>query len=258
MTPRNFLVRGLIAGFVAGLFAFGFGYFVAETQLEAAIALEQAGSAAAPAAVEAPAHDHADGDVAVSRQNQSTWGLATGLLTVGTAVGGVIGLLSAFAVGRLGRLRPSQSTALITLIGFISFALVPFLKYPSTPPAVGNENTIGQRTLDFFIMQGISVVAAVACVLLARVLLENLSVYRTLLVAGGTYLVVVVVAGALMPTVNELGTFPADILWYFRRDSIATLAIMWGVIGVVLCGLVGKLHEKEALAAARKDLAASL
>ena len=283
MTPRNFLVRGLAAGFIAGLFAFAFGYFVAETQVGAAIAVEEAGAAAAPAA-EAPAHDHPseasspssvatslttiastlprhgdeDHGTQVSRQNQSTWGLATGLLTVGTAIGGVIGLLSAFVVGRLGRLRPSQSTALVTLIGFISFALVPFLKYPSAPPAVGDEGTIGQRTLDFFVMQGISVVAAVACVLLARLLLKSLNVYRTALVAGGTYLVVVVVAGALMPTVNELGDFPADILWYFRRDSIATLAILWGVIGIVLAGMIGRLHEREALTAARKNLAASL
>ena len=27
-----------------------------------------------------------------------------------------------------------------------------------------------------------------------------------------------------MPTVNEVGDFPADTLWYFRRASLFTLA----------------------------------
>jgi len=267
MTPRNFLVRGLLAGFIAGLFAFTFGHFVGEVQVDAAIAVEE--SAAAPVTDESVPHEHDDDAVAghshgdeggteVSRQNQSTWGLATGLLTVGTAIGGAVGLASAFAVGRFGRMRPSQSTAMIALIGFISFALVPFIKYPATPPAVGDGDTIGQRTVDFFAMQGISVLAAVGFVLLAHRLLANLGVYRTLLVAGGGYLGVVIIAGLLLPTVNEVGAFPADILWYFRRDSIATLAIMWGVIGVVLSGLIGRLYERETLVAARKTLAASL
>ena len=224
MTARNFLVRGLIAGFIAGIFAFSYGHFIGERQVDAAIAVEQAASAAAPA-VDEPVEDAAH-STEVSRTNQRGWGLATGLLSVGTAVGGAIGLVSAFAVGRLGRLRPAQSTAAVVLMGFISFALVPFLKYPSTPPAVGDEDTIGQRTLDFFLMQGISVLAAVGFVLLARRLLTSMSVFRTVLIAAAGYVVVVVVTGAILPTVNELGEFPADILWYFRRDSLATLAIM--------------------------------
>ena len=33
---------------------------------------------------------------------------------------------------------------------------------------------------------------------------------------------------------------------------------MWAGIGVVLTGLIGRLYEREASAAARRDLAASL
>ena len=55
------------------------------------------------------------------------------------------------------------------------------------------------------------------------------------MVAGaGGYLAVVVVAGHLFATVNEVGDFPADTLWFFRRASLITLATMWAVIGVVL------------------------
>ena len=264
MNPRDFLVRGLLAGLVAGLLAFAVAYTVGEPQVDAAIAVEKAAAAHEAEHAENPPadghtheHDTDDGTV-VSRANQSTWGLATGTLAVGITLGGVVGLASAFAVGRIGRLRPSQTTALVALIGFIAVGLVPFLKYPSTPPAVGNEDTIASRTIEFFSMQGISVLAAIGAVLLARRLLGSLGTYRAILVSGGSYLFVVIVAALLLPTVNEFGSFPGDTLWYFRLASLLTLATMWGAIGVVLTGLIGQLYEREASAVARRDLAASL
>ncbi len=261
MTPRNFLVRGLLAGLIAGFFAFAVAYSVGEPQVDAAIAVEEA---AAPPAEEPPAdghtheHDEDDAGTEVSRDTQSTWGLATGTFAVAITLGGVTGLVSAFAAGRLGRLRPSQSTALVALIGFLAVGLVPFLKYPSTPPAVGNPDTISARTLEFFSMQAISILAAIGAVLLARRLLESLGTYRAVLMAGGSYLLVVIVAAVLLPTVNEIGDFPADTLWYFRLSSLLTLATMWGIIGVALTGLIGRLYERETASAARRDLAASL
>jgi hypothetical protein len=256
MTPRAFLVRGLLAGLAAGILTFGVAYVAGEPQVDAAIAVEEA--AAAPA--DGHTHDHAEEDpgTEVSRDNQSTWGLATGTLTVSIVLGGVVGLVSAFAAGRIGRLRPGQSTALVAALGFVAVTLVPFLKYPGTPPAVGNPDTIASRTLEYFSMLGISLMAMIGAVLLARRLLTSMSTYRTVVIAGSAYLVVVIVAAVLLPTVNEIGSFPADTLWYFRRASLLTLATMWGVIGIILTGLVGRLYEAESAAAARRDLAASL
>ena len=250
MNPRNFLIRGLLAGLIAGLLAFAVAYTVGEPPVDAAIALEEA-NAVHEAEGEDPSSE-------VSRADQSTWGLATGTLALSVTVGGVVGLASAFAAGRMGRLRPSQSTALVALIGFIAAGLVPFLKYPATPPAVGNPDTLGARTTEYFGMLGISLLAAIGAVLLARRLLSSLGTFRTIIVAGGTYLLVVILAAVLMPTVNELGDFPADTLWYFRLASLLTIATMWGTIGVVLTGLVGRLYERETSAAARRDLAATL
>ena len=265
MTPRNFLVRGLLSGFLAGIFAFAVSYTVGEPQVDAAIAVEEAGAAAAPAHADEPAadghshsHDESDGGTVVSRDTQSTWGLATGIFTVSTAFGGVIGLVSAFAVGRLGRLRPSQSTAVVAGLGFVAAWLVPFVKYPSTPPAVGNEDTLADRTLYYFSIQAISILAMIGVVLLARRLLGRIGTYRTLLVSGGTFLVVVVVAGLLLPTVNEIGAFPGDTLWYFRRASLMTNVTLWAALGIILAGMIGRLYEQEAVKVARRDLAASL
>lgn len=267
MTPRNFLVRGLVAGLIAGILTFAVAYIAGEPSVDAAIKVEAAGEATSHSHDEAAEHSHEDGaaehthdedGTVVSRQNQSTWGLLTATLSTGLALGGITALAAAFAMGRIGRLRPSQSTALVAALGFVSVALVPFVKYPATPPAVGNADTIGERTTQYFVMLAISVAAMIAAVLLFRALLERLGTYTAVLVSAGAYLAVVILAAELMPTVNEIGDFPADTLWYFRRGSLMTLATLWGVIGVALTGLIGKLYAQESATQARRDLAASL
>jgi hypothetical protein len=261
MTARTFLINGLIAGLLAGFAAFLVAHQIGEPPVDAAIALEEANAAAEPAHTHdaAPAaHTHEEGGTVVSRHNQSTWGLLTGTLSIGTALGGLVALAGAGAVGRIGRLRPTQSTALIALLGFLSVALVPFLKYPASPPATGNPDTIGDRTGYYFAFLAISLLAAIAVTVLAGRLLPGLGGYRSVVIAVVAYLVVVVVAADLMPSVKELGAFPAQTLWEFRRASVLTIATMWGTLGVVLVGLVGRAQEKSAVDHARRELAASL
>ena len=259
MAARAFLVRGLIAGLVAGFATFLVAYTAGEPHVDAAITLEEAGTAA-----QAPAsHDHGDepGTTAgaeVSRDNQKTWGLLTGTLAVGVALGGIVALLAAGTVGRMGRLQPGQSTALVTLLGFVAFALVPFLKYPANPPAVGSGDTIGDRTALYFGFVAVSVLAAVAATYAAVRLRNRLGTYGGIVAGAAGYLAVMVLAGQLFATVNEVGDFPADTLWFFRRASLFTLATMWGVIGVVLTGLVGRLYAAQTERAQRRALAASL
>ncbi len=270
MNARNFLIRGLLAGLIAGLAAFVVGNVFGEPSIDTAISIEEAGSAAVAPVHEAAAdhsagsddadaagHSHAEG-AEVSRTTQKTWGMATAMIAVGPAVGGIIALVSAAMVGRMGRLRPAQSTAVVALIGFVSVSLVPFLKYPANPPAVGSEDTIGSRTGLFFLYLLVSVVAACAAVALSRYLLRTLGPLESVVIGAGAYLAVVVIAGHALPTVNEIGDFPGDTLWYFRRASMLTLATLWAVLGVALTGLVGRLYDRETRVAERRDLAASL
>jgi Probable cobalt transporter subunit (CbtA) len=249
MTARAFLVRGLIAGLLAGFAAFAVAYTVGEPQVQAAIEIEES---------EASGHSHADEGATVSRDNQRTWGLLTGTLGISTALGAIVSLVAAGVVGRLGRWSPGQSTAFAAAAGFVSVALVPFLKYPANPPAVGSGDTIGDRTTQYFVFLVISILAAVAATALGQRVWERAGGYVAVVSGVGFYLLVVVVAGVLMPTVNELGDFPADTLWYFRLAAIFTQATMWAAIGVLLVGMVGKLFRDTTAEAQRRELAASL
>jgi hypothetical protein len=265
MTPSNFLIRGLTAGLLAGLVAFAVAYVVGEPQVNASIAIEEAGGPGhhdaahdAPAAAHEQAASEDELTTEISRQTQSTWGLLTGTLGVGLALGGITALAAAFALGRL-RMSPAQSTALVSGIGFVAISLVPFLKFPANPPAVGRADTIGQRTELYFLFLAISVVAAIAGVVLAGLLLKNgTSAFRATVSPILGFVVIVSVAAWVMPTVNEAGSFPADTLWSFRRASIVTSAALWATIATALTGLIGRLYARESAAQARRELAASL
>ncbi|MEO6470545.1 MAG: CbtA family protein [Aeromicrobium sp.] len=234
MNPRNFLINGLIAGFIAGIFAFGVAHQVGEQYVDQSIAVEEANSA--------PAHHHHDeGGTVVSREKQSTLGLLTATLAIGIAFGGIVGIASAFATGRLGRLRPASSTAVVAGVGFVIFALAAWAKYPPNPPAVGRASTLGSRTADYFSFQAISVVLGIAAVVTAAKLIRKHDAWIAVVAPALSWLVLVTVAGLLLPTVNEVpNDFPANTLWGFRLSSIATQATMWGVIGIVLSGLVAR------------------
>ncbi|HEY0888607.1 MAG TPA: CbtA family protein [Nocardioides sp.] len=268
MTARSLLVRGLVAGLVAGVATFLVAYAVGEPHVEAAIALEGTGDGGTTHDHGAPSadshlhtHDHgaaADGGTEVSRVDQRTWGLLTGTLAVGLALGGIVALVAAATLGRIGELRPSQSTAIVALIGFVAYALVPFLKYPAAPPAVGSGDTIGDRTALYFGFVVVSVAAAALATYAALRLRRRIGTYGSVVAGSVGYLAVVVVAGQLFGTVNEVGDFPADTLWFFRRASLLTLATMWAVLGVVLTGLVGRLHATDLARTERRALAASL
>ena len=252
MSIRDFLVRGLIAGFLAGVVAFLVAHSIGEPNVNAAIAIEE--SHVAPE----PGHIHEAEEEVVSRATQQTWGLATGTLAVGTALGGVIALVAAGAMGRLGRFSPAQSTALVTALGLLSVSVVPFLKYPATPPAVGNPDTIGSRTGLYFGFLAISIVAAIGSTVLARQVWLRVGTYAAVVTGGAAYLLVVGIAAAVMPGVNEAGDFPAGILWSFRVSSLLTLVSLWITLGVVLTGLVLRQQLRESAVIARRELAASL
>ncbi|WP_309649067.1 CbtA family protein [Nocardioides sp.] len=262
LTARTFLLHGLLAGLVAGLLGFAVASAVGEPPLASAIALEGGHEESGDGHTDGHTHSHGDEPAeepaVVSRDTQSTWGLLTGTTAIGLALGGLVALGAAGAMGRLGRLRPGQSTALVAAVGFVAVALVPFLKYPALPPGVGSGDTISERTASYFTFLLVSVVAAVLAVALASRLAPARGLYVATLTGSGGYLVVVVLAAAVLPAAQQLGDFPADTLWSFRLGSLATLATVWVVIGVVLSGLVGRTWARSQEREARRELAASL
>jgi predicted cobalt transporter CbtA len=263
MMTRTFLVHGLLAGLLAGVAAFVVAYTVGEPQVDRAIALESAGATAdhhhedEASASDSHSHDHGE-DAAISRTTQSTLGLATGTLAIGVVLGGLTGLLAAVGLGRLGSLRPAAGTALVALLAAVSFSVVPFLKYPATPPAVGSGETIDSRTALWFGFVAVSVLGVLAAVAVARRAARRWSAVPGTIAGATAYVVVVAVEAFAFPKVDELGAFPASVLWDFRVSSLLTLLTMWAVIGAVLTALVDRTWRRQEAVAAQRAYAAAL
>jgi Probable cobalt transporter subunit (CbtA) len=136
----------LIRGMLAGLLLFGFGKVFGEPQVDRAIGFESALDAAKAKAEEAKGIHAVEEPELVSRKVQAGLGLLTGVVLYSTAFGGLFALVFAVADRRVVNLGPRAVSALLAASGFIAVYVVPNLKYPANPPAVGDPDTIGQRT----------------------------------------------------------------------------------------------------------------
>lgn len=223
ISPRVLLVRGMLAGLLAGIAAFLVAYFLGESQVDAAIAIEEAG-----------AHDHGDAEAApVSRALQATAGLGTGTLLYGIALGGIAALVYCYALGRIGRFGPRATALLVSGGLFVTVTLVPFFKYPANPPAVGDPETSAQRTTLYVLMLALGLLLAAAALILGRRLAPRLGNWNATVVASLAFVVAVGIAYALLPGINEVPTgFPAALVWQFRLASLAIQAAMWTTFGL--------------------------
>src|ERR1700722_8916795 len=136
---RTLLIRGMLVGLFAGLLVFGFGKVFGEPQVDRAIAFETVldeAKAKQHAAMGQPA-EVAEPEL-VSREVQASYGLFTGVMVYNAAFGGLFALVFAFANGRDGNLSARAVAALLAAGGLVAIYVVPNLKYPASPPSVGD------------------------------------------------------------------------------------------------------------------------
>jgi predicted cobalt transporter CbtA len=233
---RTLLVRGLFLGMVAGLISGMFAFAVGEPHVDAAIAIEEAAtSASTPAVPEADdghAHDHGE-EAAVSRTGQK-FGLFLATGFYGLSLGGLFALAFAGLRGRVGPRSDGALALAAAATGFVAIVLVPFLKYPANPPAVGDPETINSRTMLYVIMVLVGLAAVAVAVAGARRVRPSSGPWVRPAVAGASFLVPVVAAWLLLPPVDEVPEgFPGSLLWDFRIASLGTQFVLWAALGIL-------------------------
>ncbi|MEG3082158.1 CbtA family protein [Sphingomonas sp. PB2P12] len=221
---KHMLWHGMLAGILGAVVAATFALIFAEPRIDAAIAFE-----AAHAVHAMPGMD----EDLVSRTVQKTAGLFTAMLMYGTALGGLFAIVFAVLYGRVVRIGPRSLSLLLALLTIVVIVVVPAIKYPPTPPAVGLHETVRLRTVAYFGMIGFSVLAAVAGIWIRQRLSGRWSAIDAILAGVMGYVVLVAALQLLLPTIDEVpATFPASLLWQFRVASIATQTILFLVIGI--------------------------
>jgi len=273
---KRLILRGLLAGAVGGLLAFVFARVFVESQIQQAIDYE-GGRDAAQHALDNAAGVHVDGDHGeiFSRAVQGNVGIGVALIFFGMAMGALFAVAYAICLGRTGRIRPRSLAVLVAGGGFLGFYLVPFLKYPANPPAIGHEDTIQLRSSLYLLMVACSVLFLILTVWLGRRLQARFGTWNATLIAGGVFIVATGIVMLILPSSGELaanqefhsatetpgpltdanGTivfpgFPADLLYNFRLYSIGAQLVLWTAIGLVFGPLAERLlkpaHQREA------------
>src|SRR4051812_5288275 len=221
---KRIIARGLVAGAIGGVLAFLFARTFVEPVIERAIAFEES-------------HDHGGNEHGVelfTRGVQANVGMGFGVLAFGVAMGALFAVAYCVAYGRVGNVSPRLLSVLLAAGMFLSLYVIPFLKYPPSPPALSFDETIRQRTLLYVLIVVLSAALFAAAIWLGRYLLARYGAWSATLIAASAYVLSVAVVMAVLPTIDETpADFPADVLYTFRLYSLGTQAVLWAMIAVV-------------------------
>ena len=224
------LRRGLLAGLVAGLVTGAYLLMVGEPVINQALRYE----------VVPP------GQVQVVSRGVQHGGLVAGAVLYGVALGGVFAIVLAVLAQRLRGGSAWDRSIRLAAVAFATIWLVPFLKYPSNPPGVGDPSTIGQRSSWYLVMVAVSLGASIAAWWLVRRLADRgVEPWRRQLTVGAGYVAVVGLALALLPDIPQRITVSAQVLWEARLASASGQALLWSVLGAAFGVLSIRAEERE-------------
>jgi len=230
---KAFLGRGALAGMAGGLAAAMYQWIVTEDQIRIALEIEAANSSG-------------HGEEMFSRGTQVVGGmLAAGIYGI------FLGLIFGFTCAVLWRALPGRSafarSSRMALVAFVAWVLVPALKYPANPPAVGDADTVGQRTTSYLGLMALSLLFAyLAWVLWSRLTDRGLDGAPRFAAVAGAYLAAIAVAYVVFPANPDSLDAPANLIWHFRIDSLAGNALLWLVMGTAFGYLGDRVPRRQA------------
>lgn len=232
--PFGALLRaGLLGGAGAGVLGAVVSWLVVEVPIRGALAIEEAREAAEEHGAAGHAHEEL-----FTRDTQVIGGMLAVVLA-----GVVLGLVFAVVFARLRPQLPGGTdfgrAVALALGGFVAVSLLPAIKYPANPPAVGDPDTVDTRTLYYVSFLAASIALAAVVFALRRQIAARWPASW-----ASTATIVLTVAGYAVllllwpPSPDAIpGDVPAALIWQFRLSSLAELATLWLTLGVVT-GLV--------------------
>lgn len=254
---KQVIWRGILAGALAGVFAFVWSKIFIEPIVGRAIEFEDGTTAAHEAAHHGHSHG-GEGAELFTRGVQSNIGMGFGVLAFSVAMGALFAVVFCVAYGRLNNLSARTLSVLIAGAMLVSLWIVPSLKYPPNPPATSLEETITQRTLLYLLMVGLSALFMVAAAYLGHQLAPRLGAWNATLAAGAAYIVAVAVVMLILPAIDEIPGplrdeagniafpgFPATDLYEFRLYGLGTQMVIWTTIGLAGATMLSRLLDRE-------------
>ncbi len=236
--PLAVIIAAAIAGVLAGLASSVLLTFTAEPVIDRAIALEESHHAATGS------NAAAEPEI-VSRPDQKGFGRFAAYGLGGAAYGVIFGVTFLSLGRRRGAGDAWRRALLAGALVAGAFTVMPFVKYPPNPPAVGDPATISERQWKYLALIFLSLVVLAGAARLSRSLRERQWLDDERLIAVG--LAIVVPLGlicALLPPFSDPIEVPANLVWRFRIASLGGNLLLWAVLAVTF-GAAAVRRERE-------------
>jgi predicted cobalt transporter CbtA len=150
---------------------------------------------------------------------------------LGTSIGALFGLVFAYARNSLPGSNNKKKGIILAGIMFSVLFLVPALKYPGNPPAVGDPETIVYRQGLYIGMLAVSGFSALGLALLYRNIGHKESKKGIIPLI---YAAIIAIAFIILPPNPDDITISMDLVMNFRIVSTLTIGLFWGILGIIL------------------------
>jgi predicted cobalt transporter CbtA len=241
MNSYTFIFISLFAGVIAGLILAGVNYFVAEPFIDQAIGIEVENSIAAGETVDM-------NELNTYRIWQKEGTFAAGAL-LGLTYGAILGIVYVISRKYLPSNDDRKKALLLAGLMCLALYIVPFLKYPANPPAVGDPETIELRDTLYTTFQLTSGLIVLG---LSVVLFKFRTVNYLKYLVPVFYIGLVGFIFAIFPPNPDAITAPMDLVNSFRMVTFSTMVMFYLVLGIIF-GMMWrryKPHETAKLTAA--------
>lgn len=247
MKAITFIAITLLAGAIAGTVLGILNQVVVEPYIEQAIALENEKAVVEEGEIINP----------VEFNNYRLWQrggeIAAGTI-LGTSIAALFGIVFAYSRKSIpGSSNKKKALILAGIMWFVLF-LVPALKYPANPPAVGDPETIYYRQSLYIAYLAISGFAALGIAFMYRKMMQSIQSHKDsrmlIELAIAIYAIIMITVYLAMPPNPDAINAPMDLVTTFRIASGFTISIFWGLLGMILGAFWDKTkpHEKAKIA----------
>ena len=170
------------------------------------------------------------------------------------------------------RVRPRTLVAFVAAAGFLGLYLLPFLKYPANPPAIGHGDTIKTRSTLYVVMMVCSVVGLIGATILWRRLRSRVGSWNASWISALALFAFLAIVMLILPPLGHISYnqqhfgnfetetpqplkdsqgrivypgFPADVLFKFRLYAVLAQGILWSSLAFVFGPLAERVLATE-------------
>jgi predicted cobalt transporter CbtA len=235
MKAITFIAITLLAGAIAGTILGAMNQVAVEPYIERAIELEMRNTAQSGEVIN-PA------EFAAYRFWQKGGEIIAGTI-LGLSIGSLYGIVFVYTRGLISGTNNKKKALIVASVMWLVLFLMPALKYPTNPPAVGDPETIYYRQSLYVAFLAISGFSALGLAFLYRKMTSSLNTKKAIIPLA--YAAIMAVAYLAMPSNPDPINAPIDLVIGFRITSAITISMFWALLGVIFGTFWDKLNPDE-------------